>query len=188
MSKLLSKVRKREGFTLIELMIVIAIIGILAVIAIPAFIGYLNRAKTAEAGSNLKNLFQLSAGYYANENWGERGVVRGGAAAASACVVAAADTSNDDPGAGKIQLDFNAEAASFVDLGFSIADPIYYQYSIAGSDGACGHQANEDLYSFRAIGDLDGDDVDSLFEIASGSNGQNELMRTPGIYRQNELE
>ncbi len=44
------------------------------------------------------------------------------------------------------------------------------------------------MYSFDAVGDLDGDSSTSLFEIAVGSNSQNTLMRTPGIYRQNELE
>ena len=47
----------QRGFTLVELMIVVAIIGILAAIAIPNFQKFQARARTSEARSNLKGLF-----------------------------------------------------------------------------------------------------------------------------------
>jgi prepilin-type N-terminal cleavage/methylation domain-containing protein len=51
------KIRTAKGFTLIELMIVVAIIGILAAIAIPNFIRFQARARQSEANTNLKSLF-----------------------------------------------------------------------------------------------------------------------------------
>jgi len=53
----MTQIRRNRGFTLIELMIVVAIIGILAAIAIPNFIRFQARARQSEANTNLKSLF-----------------------------------------------------------------------------------------------------------------------------------
>ena len=55
----------RRGFTLIELMIVVAILAILAVVAVPAFIKYMRRAKTTEAIDELDKITKGAAYYYA---------------------------------------------------------------------------------------------------------------------------
>ncbi|HZI16937.1 MAG TPA: prepilin-type N-terminal cleavage/methylation domain-containing protein [Myxococcus sp.] len=60
--------KKKGGFTLIELMIVVAIIGILAAIAIPNFIRFQARSKQSEAKTNLKAIFTAQKAYFGEKD------------------------------------------------------------------------------------------------------------------------
>jgi type IV pilus assembly protein PilA len=58
----------KRGFTLIELMIVVAIIGILAAIAVPNFTRFQAKSKQSEARTNLKAMYTAAQSYYAEND------------------------------------------------------------------------------------------------------------------------
>jgi type IV pilus assembly protein PilA len=65
---MLKKMQSKKGFTLIELMIVVAIIGILAAIAIPNFLRFQAKSKQSEAKTNLGGIFTAETSWFAENN------------------------------------------------------------------------------------------------------------------------
>lgn len=201
--------RRKEGFTLIELMIVVAIIGVLAAIAIPAFINYVKRSKTSEAPANLKAMFTGAAALYNSGRAQQTLIGRNQASANSTrCYVVGTHSTPTAPGQQKHTIGWpencaaSAYCAAFDALNFKVSDPIYYRYTSAAVGGGgvaidmtplnCGDASGDgtQIYAFRAEGNLDGDTSTSLFELAAGVDvaGGGVLYRNSEIFVQSDLE
>lgn len=146
------------GFTLIELMIVVAILGILAAVAVPAYINYMRRAKTSEAAIAIKTISHGALTYYRAEH--RRGVSRHLPVDVDKTPAAvSAGTKNEMKPETLREFTDNP---TWVSLGFSPGSPFYYSYAFE-SDCSSRVCQDGDTATVSAFGDLDGDGNISTF-------------------------
>lgn len=121
---------KNRGFTLIELMITVAVVGLLAAVALPSYTSYVARGKITDAVSALATFrVQMEQYFQDNRNYGT---------ASSACPVTATSTSQNftiacTVGAATPSVSYTATAASIAGaLGSATGD---YSYTINEQNG-----------------------------------------------------
>ena len=169
---------KTSGFTLIELMIVVAIIGILAAVAIPAFIKYIRKSKTVEATEALDKIKGGARQYYVTDHWDSNGNLLP-KAFPTATIIPSGGPKCDK------QLTPTAtwDTAGWAPLHFALTEPHYYAYTFS-APSSTGTSA---VYTALANGDLDCDGTQSTFELR-GSIDNEGSVKVVGPIITNEIE
>ena len=135
--------QKKDGFTLIELVIVITIIAVLSAIAIPTYANYQYKSKIAEAKGIIGGIKKAQIAYY--EEFGT--------------YVACASSPGANGTAGTARRPW-VDNGGFATIGFAPTGGVRYNYSVAVS-------ADGQEMAIDAEGDLDGDSIASYYTLSS---------------------
>ena len=140
--------RRRAGFTLIEMMITVAIIGILAAIAIPSFVNYQHRSKRSEAYANLSAIARVEKSFFAEYSR-----------------FVGVDAPQPGTGLGPMRRPWTADARdAFAGVGWIPEGNVFFDYDVHVDDDAC-----PGCFTASAYGDVDGNGLLSLVQYVEPS-------------------
>ena len=186
----MSKIRNLtvRGFTLVELMIVVAIIGILAAVAIPAFMKYIRRSKTAEATGNLRKIYDGVQTYMQTDHVLNNGVPANRTFPATiGATPAGVGAQCGQPGNKYPANSSSWTASSWQAIDFGLDEALYYSYSMNPTITTANIRASTDVMTITAQGDLNCNGIYSTFSRVAGVD-QNTEIYSSGVAVTSETE